>query len=1202
MSEMISVASGFQYSVNIAFDLNNDDKLRNFIPTKSALSLLEEILLSTSPVSTSRARILIGAYGKGKSHIVLMILAMLSKRDLTLFERTIPKIKDNPRLQQSIDNYYNSDNKIFPIVISGSSTSLNQAFLLALQRALSDNELMDIMPETSYKAAIAVIEKWKVEFPDTYNKLQNAIDYPISKFINDLENYNVSAYEQFERIYPLLTAGSIFNPFLSFDVVELYEMAAKGLRSKGYTGIYVVYDEFSKYLEANIKDASVSDTKMLQDFAEKCTRSGELQMHLMLISHKEISNYIDKLPRQKVDGWRGISERFSHIHLSNNFTQTYEIISAVIQKNHLWEKFCFSHKKDFQNLEHRYRNHPIFSGAASALHAAIYGCYPLQPVSTFILPRLSEKIAQNERTLFTFLSSEGASTLPSFLEDYNDSQFQLITPDLIYDYFEALLKKEAYGSSIHKNYILTSAILAQLREDTLSSKIVKTISLIYILEQFELLKPTKEEIIGIYSNSYKVEEIEQAIADLIENEYVIYLKRSNGFLRLKKTSGVDIRQKINDQIEMQADKVNVKDTLNTSNFDNYMYPSRYNDEHEMTRFFSFKFILGSEVESDIDWTLKSEGISADGVIYGIIPQCEDEINSLVDTLKATSQGCERFIFILPKHFYEIEAFVREYNAVEILRDKAAEDPVLFDEYEVIFEDLRELIRSFMNTYTHPEQYKSMYIHNGQIKDIHRKASLTDLMSKICDSVYAMTPIINNESVNREEITNVANNSRSRIIAGLLRGELENNLGLSGTGQEVSIMRSTLIRTGIWCEEGGMPRINLKPEDIKIRNMLSTIESFILETRKNGKLGFSELYDYLTLPEHHIGLRKGIIPIYIAAVIHEYRQQVLITDRFGPVPINVDTLLQINAGPERFSLECLDWNQDKEFYVDSLSETFKEFIIDAEKGANAYDYIVNAMRRWYMSLPKYSKESRMLPGGREIDSKYQGMVRLLRQNISSFQLLFDKLPAAFGYTEKLSADFAKDIAIAKKFYDELIAELKAFLIVEIKGEFSSINNQQNVNKMSLASIIKEWCDSVDPKVFEQLFADGTDKCLGLFKTVTNDEGAFVSRIAKVATDLRIEDWDDNTYERFRDMIKQYKATAEAFHSEIAETSLESTSNYQISFADNNGETIIKRFDKVDISSRGKLLHNQITSSIESMGHSISEQEKRQILMEILKKLC
>lgn len=80
MNGMISVATGFQYSVNIAYDLNNEDKLRNFIPTNSSLKLLKEILQSMSPESTERARVLVGAYGKGKSHIVLTILSILIDR------------------------------------------------------------------------------------------------------------------------------------------------------------------------------------------------------------------------------------------------------------------------------------------------------------------------------------------------------------------------------------------------------------------------------------------------------------------------------------------------------------------------------------------------------------------------------------------------------------------------------------------------------------------------------------------------------------------------------------------------------------------------------------------------------------------------------------------------------------------------------------------------------------------------------------------------------------------------------------------------------------------------------------------------------------------------------------------------------------------------------------------------------------------
>lgn len=589
---MISVASGFQYSVNIGYDLNNDDKLKNFIPTRSALELMEEVLLSTNPASNERARVLVGAYGKGKSHIVLSILAMLMKRDLGLFKKAMPRIKENPRLYQCVQNYYESNNKILPVIITGSNTSLSQAFLLALHRTLSMNGLLNAMPETNYKAAVNVIERWENEFPDTFEKLKKEIDCPINIFIEQLQNYNIESYEKFEKIYPKLTAGSYFNPFIGFDVIDLYEEAVKGLKSQGYTGIYVIYDEFSKYLEANITDASVSDTKMLQDFAEKCNRSGELQLHLMLISHKEIANYIDKLPKQKVDGWRGVSERFKHIHLNNNFTQTYEIVeSAIHKKKDLWEEFCEEYRSSFEGIIIRYQKHNIFSELKDELiERIIYGCYPLHPVSTFILPRLSERVAQNERTLFTFISAPGTSTLPAFLDKYNDDRFDLITPDVIYDYFEPLFKKEAYSGSIHENYRLTEVILERLDPSSLESKIVKTLSLIYILEQFENYNHSKDELISIYSVRYEVAEINRVIDDLIEQEYVIYLKRSNNFLRLKQTSGVDVRKKINDLIELQKNRVTIKETLNNSNFNNYMYPSRYNNDRDMTRYFSFEFI------------------------------------------------------------------------------------------------------------------------------------------------------------------------------------------------------------------------------------------------------------------------------------------------------------------------------------------------------------------------------------------------------------------------------------------------------------------------------------------------------------------------------------------------------------------------------------------------------------------------------------
>ena len=1204
MSEMISVAEGFQYSVNIAYDLHADDKLRSYIPTQSALQLMEDILQSTLPTATDRSRVLIGAYGKGKSHIVLTILALLMKRDLNLFEKLLPAIQKRDKLNRLIQNYYASDNKLLPVIITGSNTSLTQAFLLALQQTLKENDLLNIMPDTNYKAAVSVIARWKNDFPDTYQQFKNKITDPISSFVSRLDDYDIKAYEEFERIYPSLTAGSTFNPFVGFDVVQLYESVVQALKPHGYTGIYVIYDEFSKYLEANISEASVSDTKMLQDFAEKCNRSGKNQMHLMLISHKEIANYIDRLPKQKVDGWRGVSERFTHIHLNNNFTQTYEIIATVIQKDQrLWNLFCADHKKEFNALAKRYETHRIFADMQSgSVEHTIEACYPLHPVSTFILPRLSERVAQNERTLFTFLSANGQATLPSFLKQHYDDVFSVVTPDLIYDYFEPLFKKEISNGTLHDIYFLTSTILNQLDDDSLEEKLVKTLSLIYMLEQFEKLKPTKDELIGIYSIQYSVPEIEKALNNLIDDEYVIYLKRSNDFLQLKESSGVDVEAKIRDTIASQQSSAAVKKILNASNFDSCIYPFRYNDEKEVTRYFDFTFIDESEVTEDVNWKTKQQGTEADGIVYAIIPHSKDSIAQIVDIVKKTSTYCSNCVFVIPHKFVPIDFTVREYKAVETLKDLAISDKVLFDEYEVIYEDLREIINHYISDYTHPEKRASTYIYKGEEKQIVRKAAFTDLLSTICEKIYFNTPVIVNEAVNKNHPTTNSVNSRSKIISGLLRSELEPNLGLSGAGQEVSILRSTLVRTGVLENPSNAPKINLHPQNYFMANLLDVIEKFVQDAREQ-KMSFEELYARLTTPKCYIGLRKGLVPIYVAAVFHEYKKEIILYDKFAQVPLSNDTLLQIEAAPQDFTLQCLDWNNEKDEYVDALANVFKDYVVEAEKVASGYNYVVAAMNRWYMGLPKYAKEAKREPDGKQIDKTNRQFLRMLKQNIGTHTLLFERLPVLVTGNTECKAEIAKAVSDIKFFYDQILSKLEDTFCSEIKDVFGEGQDNVVLKRKSLPSVVAEWSNRLDPSISEQLFADGTDRMLRLFfADKTLNEHTLTSNLAKLATDLNLGDWDADTHTAAIESIKRYKKTAEEFHKETDETSSETVSGYQLTYEDKSGCTVTKRFDKVETSKRGKLLYNAIESAITGMGQAVSEQEKRQILMDVLRELC
>ncbi|AFV03483.1 hypothetical protein UNSWDHB_314 [Dehalobacter sp. UNSWDHB] len=1209
MRELIEISKGFQTSVNIAYDLNNDDKVRGFIPTMSSLDVIEDVLLSTVPTSTQRARILIGAYGRGKSHIILVLLSMLFRKGedtgKALFGALLEKMKaSNPDLYRFAIEYINSDQKILPIVVRGSSTSLTQSFLSAIQQALSEEGFSDLMPETHFKAAVNQIEKWRDEYHDTYKKLKATLSKSVSDFILALNEYDVNAYEEFAQVYPTLTSGSMFNPFLGFDIVDLYENITVKLKDKGYCGVYVIYDEFSKYLESSIASATNSDIKLLQDFAEKCNRSGNTQMHLMLISHKDIANYIDSnLPKDKVDGWRGVSGRFKHVNLHNNYSQMYEIISAVIKKNPaLWEPFLLANRLRFGDFKDRFiKNGLLDKNNQDEVTTAIEGCYPLHPISTFILPRLSEKVAQNERTLFTFLSADEKHTLSDFIASAGD--FELLTPDYIYDYFEPLLRKEPYTSEAHKIYKLTASVLRRVEGKPLHEKIIKTIALIYLVEQFEKLPPVVDVIVDAYRDSFSsTKEIDLTLKDLIDNDCVVYLKRSNNYLKIKETSGVDIQEEIAKYKAQRLSVTTATKILNESAFDSYMYPTAYNDANNIIRYFDFTFIDSKDFWAITDWDRKISGSNADGVIYAIIPGSEDEIEKLRQAILSDNNPHERIVFILPKKWVDITKDALDYAAVTYLKNEAAEsgDEILNDEYAIYVEDLSDVVGSFINSYARPEKGSAYYFYNANQNIFRRKAQLSGLLSDICGAVFNRTPIINNESINKNDLPTVAINSRTKILAGLLANELAPNIGLSGTGQDVSIMRSTLIKTGVLENADTDPRIQLQPADNRMTDLLTQISTFFTENAaRHDGVSFQSLYDTLTLHRNGFGLKYGVIPIYIALVLHLYKNNLVILYRGNEVKITPELLNDINESPSEYSVILENWNEEKAQYMAQLEEVFSEFVTEREKAYNSFTYLFLAMNRWYLSLPKFAKESTQKYSENNKPEKIAQDRRkflgsLKQMNVNPREFLFEKIFDTYGY-RTFNVNVVDNIKATKDEYDGAVKNLIVYLNNAVKTLFAS-----GKSNGSLASTIKDWYETLSERTRQHLFFGSESKILELMATVTNDENSFIQRLTKAVTYLRIDDWNSDTVDIFLRDLQAFKETVEGFNAQT-DSDKQKTSSYEIIFTDADGVGVVKRFNKTAYSDRAKLLLNEIKTAIEEMGQSISEHEKRQVLIDILERL-
>lgn len=97
------------------------------------------------------------------------------------------------------------------------------------------------------------------------------------------------------------------------------------------------------------------------------------------------------------------------------------------------------------------------------------------------------------------------------------------------------------------------------------------------------------------------------------------------------------------------------------------------------------------------------------------------------------------------------------------------------------------------------------------------------------------------------------------------------------------------------------------------------------------------------------------------------------------------------------------------------------------------------------------------------------------------------------------------------------------------------------------------------------------------------------------------WNDKVIVSFVEDLKQFKQTIEEYNSQDAQ-GLDTADTYKLITITSDGQEVVKSFGRSEYSERAKLLYNDILNSIDEMGQAITDQEKRQILFEILEKLC
>lgn len=1181
-ADFIKGNEGFQYSINIQYDFMNLNKINGYIPTRKSIEILKEYLLNTITDDRDRSTVLIGPYGKGKSHLLLILLGLMcGSNDIKELNDLINKIKciDNTCAEFAADVLNNK--KYLPIVINFNSGDLNQAFLIALNQALKIQGVENILPNTYFDSVLTVLEGWE-KYEQTILLVESLIKEKtkvnLNTFKRKLKSFDTFSYEIFKDIFKEVTSGIEFNPLVNTDVVKLYEETNHILKEQyGFNGIIIVFDEFSKFIEASADTSSAMNLKILQDFAELSNRSKDPQMHLVCVTHKTINEYISKIPQEKIDAWRAIEGRFKEILFNSSSQQNYDLISNAIVKDLnkvkevLMEKDLYRSKSVcsaqdlFKYGENEYREH------------IIEGCFPLSPYSTYVLPIISEKVAQNERTLFTYLSKEEPNSLTDLVS--NKNEFDLVTIDKLYDYFEPLFKKETFNEIIYNIWLKTDIALKIVYSEE-EKRIIKALGILYIVNDFNSLPPTEKVISNVLNMDRLV--VEATIKNL-RHLNILILRKSTETLDFIPITSVDIKGKIDNLVATKFKIPNLSETYNELVNLKYVLPKKYNDTYKMTRFFKRTFMTINQIMAYMSAEKLLSDYETDGIIIDLVYEDSDDkakVNRWLDEINDN-----RIIVTIPKEVTKIKEDISEYEAILYLKadeEFLKEDSAIESQLDILFEDIIQKITNYINIVYDISQNNSWIYINKKRHSGLKSYKLSSIISDICTSNFSKSPVINNELINKQEITTPIKKARNTIIDMILNKSYL-NFDFSKNSLECTLFRATLLNKGLLEEEKEYR------EDIKI--ILTEIKNFILNS-SNKESSFGELYKSLVSNEKKIGIRKGILPIYLAFILKDYKEEAIIYLKNGrskkELILDSTIIENINTTPNNYLIKVEKGTEEKDLYIKSLLQMFSKYL--NKKSNNNYVDIVNGMKIWMQSLSLYSQNHQKdINSGKNLRNE----IISLRKELVKYEI---------NYRGFIFNDLLKYLNVDS--YDECINELKdikEYLDTHDEKVRQYLINETNKiidsnYKGSLLGNLNTWYSSLSDEQKGYIYNTETNDLLRFIQKANNNELDIINNLSYIFSNLAIEDWNDNSIDVYLEGIRSSKDQIENY-----ELSIDSDNNnglVKIVFESDNSEIIEKTFNKVEVSPIGTTLFNAIEEVIEEYGDAVNDNEKRNILMDIL----
>jgi len=1032
----IEINRKYTRSVNIERDLASSEAATGYIPTARGLDTFKRFTQTISEDDTPRSWALVGPYGTGKSSFGLFLTAITgnSKDSDTIAARQTIRSSDEG-IAKIFSSKVRGTNGFLKIVLTGKPQSFIRSFVEALK---------------------AGVERFWSRRPDFYKTICNWGDSPTTS-----------------------------------DIVDVLRQIQKHLEAKFKkpVGILIVVDELGKFLEYEARHSDSDGVYLLQEIAEQAYKGSTANIYLFTLSHQSFEQYASSLSKRQKDEWAKIQGRFENVPYIEPVEQTLKIVAhAIVAQGEMPKAVAkkvdrtVSVLSDMQALPHGFGEEK----AADLFRR----CYPLHPATALLLPLLCQKMAQNERTLFSFIGSEEPFGFKDCLRRTEEDGF--IYPWAIFDYFITNQSSSILDHFTYRKWAEVISAIERLGDaPDLDTNLLKTIGIINIIGAHGGLKASEkllQEAVGLSANDFKKS------LQRLRDRSLIQFRKFNDEFRVWQGSDFDLDKALEDEVE-QIKGTDYVDSLNSRS----AFPSVIASRHSITTgtFRGFSCIcttrsnlasLSKTCSPRIVYCFKNPGDSLDDFL--------GKFDSDFDVV-AISDGYEE----LSNAMLQVIALDRIGETYQELKS----DPIALREHKDRLLAARETEEKIIRKLsTFPEELRWFW--NQEELTISSKADLSVELSRILGEVFYAAPIIKNELINRDNPSVQAVTGRNKLLLAMLEHSNIEDLGIDRYPAEKAIYKAVLFATGLHVQNGNGWEFVAPSEDhdYKMYRAWQKIVEFIESTVDDPK-PFTALDNVLMAPP--FGIKAGVLPVLYAAayVAHKHELALYEDDKYIPV-----------LPPERYEVfvKRLDLFSIQLFRIEgaraTLLEMYQELFRTRQEGGLIA--IAQPLAVFFEDLPAYTRSTQSISNlAQEIRSAFYS-------SPSPHDLFFSYLPQACGITtlEPNRDDLDTYLITLRKGLKEL-AEVFPKLIDSLTNDLAEAFGLKANNLKKLRDVLSSRSKTV------QFVLPATGDLVTFVRYLQSAKGSddeWVKKIFAFLAERRCELWGDEDLGKARNKLAQY----------------------------------------------------------------------------------